>query len=144
MEQLTFLSEEHLAKTTLLRETDSAWLESVVNFQGSMSDFLQGCERDGLCGKTSLDVSPRTGGATSARSSRKLPRSGMGFSGEFWTLDISEFPKDASESLLSDILETGDLPQRLYLTEGALAGLRRRIKNAGVVPPSTISAILGL
>src|SRR5271170_8521459 len=61
-----------------------------------------------------------------------LPSSGafkslvMGSPHECWTLDISESPKSAVESTLSDILETGDLPPQCFLSPAACQGVLNR------------------
>ena len=47
------------------------------------------------------------------------------------TLSISEFHSGAVESTLSDILETGDVPQRYFLSAKACAGILRRAAKRG-------------
>jgi hypothetical protein len=56
--------------------------------------------------------------------------------GECWTLSSSECPSDAVASSLSDILETGAVPRRYYLSAKACAGiLRRAAKRRRELPP---------
>jgi hypothetical protein len=50
----------------------------------------------------------------------------MGSPTEFLTLNTSEFPNAAAASSLSDILVTGDVPQRYFLSAKACSGILRR------------------
>jgi hypothetical protein len=59
-----------------------------------------------------------------------------------WTLNTLEFPKDAVESSLSDILETGDVPQRYYLSKTACLGILRRAKRRGKSLPKELEMAL--
>jgi hypothetical protein len=69
----------------------------------------------------------------------------MGSPTEFWTLSISEYPSDGAASSLSDILETGELPQRYYLTPRACQGILRRAEKRGKELPEALrSALLGV
>jgi hypothetical protein len=65
------------------------------------------------------------------------------------TLNTSESHNDAGESgyartvTLSQVLETGVLPQRFYLTQKACAGILRRAERKGrPVPPSLKVALM--
>jgi hypothetical protein len=49
--------------------------------------------------------------------------SGTGSPTECWTFKTSESPTDAVDSSLSDILETGDVPSKYFLTPKACAGI---------------------
>jgi hypothetical protein len=60
----------------------------------------------------------------------------MGSPTEFLTLSISEWPSDAAVCSLSDILETGDLPPRFFLSATACRGILRRAETRGrQLPP---------
>lgn len=73
----------------------------------------------------------------------------MGSPTEFWTLNMCEWADTLSPSLkdggvcsLSDILETGDVPRRYYLTAKACAGiLRRAVKRGKELPPQLHAAL---
>jgi hypothetical protein len=66
----------------------------------------------------------------------------MGSLTGFLTLNTSEFPSDGAASSLSDILETGDVPQRFYLSQKACAGILRRAKKRGKdLPPAFLLAL---
>jgi hypothetical protein len=66
----------------------------------------------------------------------------MGSHTEFLTLSTSEWPNAAAVCSLSDTLETGDLPQRFFLSETACAGILRRAEKRGkVLPPALEQAL---
>jgi hypothetical protein len=56
--------------------------------------------------------------------------------------NILEWHKDAEESLLSDTLETGDLPQRYYLSRTACQGILRRAEKRGKQLPQMLKEAL--
>jgi hypothetical protein len=66
----------------------------------------------------------------------------MGSPTECWTLKTSESHSAAEESLLSDVLETGKLPQKFYLSGKACAGILRRAEKRGKVLPDTLRLAL--
>jgi hypothetical protein len=71
--------------------------------------------------------------------------SGMGGPTESWTLNTSEYPSDAAACSLSDVLETGDVPLRFYLSARACRGiLRRAERRERALPPALRTALLRL
>ena len=68
----------------------------------------------------------------------------MGSPIESLTLSTSEFPSDGVASSLSDVLETGDLPQRFYLSPTACAGILRRAEGRGKELPEQLARALAL
>jgi hypothetical protein len=73
----------------------------------------------------------------------------MGSPTEFWTLSTSEwtpipelFPSDDGVCSLSDILETGILPQRYFLSAKACAGILRRAEKRGKNLPEALERAL--
>jgi hypothetical protein len=66
----------------------------------------------------------------------------MGSPTECLTLNTSEFHSAAVASSLSDILETGDVPQRFYLSETACQGILRRAEKRGKELPEGLKAAL--
>lgn len=70
--------------------------------------------------------------------------SGMVAPGELWTLNTLEFRNDAVAVSLSDILETGDLPQRYYLSPIACRGILRRAEKRGKELPERLREVLEL
>jgi hypothetical protein len=55
---------------------------------------------------------------------------------ECLTLSSSEFPSAAAVCSLSDILETGDVPRRFYLSATLCWGVLRRADERGRVLPA--------
>lgn len=51
--------------------------------------------------------------------------------GGFWTPNISAWPNDAVVCSLSQVLETGSIPPRFFLSEKACAGILRRAEARG-------------
>jgi hypothetical protein len=73
----------------------------------------------------------------------------MGSPTEFLTLSTSEWNhtlvpshSDGGVCSLSDVLETGDVPQRFYLSAKACKGILRRAEKRGKqLPPSLAEAL---
>jgi site-specific DNA-cytosine methylase len=82
------------------------------------------------------------GDGTLVPSSGRWLNSGMGSPTECLTLNGSEWPSAAAVCSLSDILETGDLPQRFFLSTKACAGILRRAEKRGKQLPPQLSAAL--
>jgi hypothetical protein len=55
----------------------------------------------------------------------------MGSPTEFLTLNTLEFPSGAAVCSLSDVLETGEVPQRFFLSATACRGILRRAEKRG-------------
>jgi hypothetical protein len=66
----------------------------------------------------------------------------MGSHTEFLTLSTSEWPNAAAVCSLSDTLETGDLPQRFFLSATACAGILRRAEKRGKQLPEALEQAL--
>ena len=58
------------------------------------------------------------------------------------TPNISEWPNDADVCSLSQVLETGDIPQRFYLSPKACAGILRRAEKRGKELPEALKVAL--
>jgi hypothetical protein len=75
-------------------------------------------------------------------SSGRWENSGMGSHTGFLTLNTLEWPKDAAVCSLSDTLETGELPQRFFLSATACKGILRRADKRGkTLPPALEQAL---
>ena len=68
--------------------------------------------------------------------------SGMGGRTECLTLSTSEWPSDAVVCSLSDILETGNVPQRFFLSATACQGILRRADKRGKELPEALRLAL--
>jgi hypothetical protein len=66
----------------------------------------------------------------------------MGSPTAFLTLNTSEFPSDDAVCSLSDVLETGEVPQRFYLSPRACAGILRRAEKRGKKLPARLRLAL--
>jgi hypothetical protein len=66
----------------------------------------------------------------------------MGSPTGFLTLNTSEWPSDAAVCSLSDTLETGNVPQRFYLSAKACQGILRRAEKRGKKLPVILESAL--
>jgi hypothetical protein len=66
----------------------------------------------------------------------------MGSRSGFLTLNTSEFHSAAVASSLSDILETGDVPHRYFLSATACRGILRRAEKRAKTLPEHLKAAL--
>ena len=135
MEQLTLLLEEPPAKGSASPETEGAFQMNAADWPCTLSGFFQSVVLDGSSGKTSLELFRLAEDGTSGHSSGRWMNAGITSRGECLMLDFSECPSDAVESSLSDILETGAIPQRYFLSAKACEGLLRRAENRGKAMP---------
>ena len=142
MNQSTFLWEEHPAN--LFPSQDSN-VDSKTRAEASCLPTLRSLNvtgLDGLSGKMSPAFCHRTEDGILEPSSGRWETWGMGSHTECWTLNGSESPNDAAVSSLSDILETGELPQRFFLSEKACAGILRRAERRGKTLPEALATAL--
>ena len=149
MEQLTFWSEEPHVRDSALQENKAVSTIPEAPSASPIADFLRLCVPGGSCGKTSPVFSAQIKGMTSGRSSVKLMKSGILSRGECWTLNMCEwtdslvpFLKEDGVSSLSDILETGDIPPRYYLSPTACRGVLRRAASRGRELPEVLRQAL--
>jgi hypothetical protein len=140
--QLTFSWEEphvnpsplqDFAKVLLTQEETSClpFFQSLINAAPS-----------GLCGKMSPGYCRPTEEKILEPSSGRWANSGMGSPTGFLTLNTSESHNGAEECLLSDTLETGDLPQRFYLSPKACRGILNRAERRGKKLPPMLKEAL--
>ena len=127
----------------------SRWLENVL-------DWLEAEAASGESSPVSLESRPPAGflSKTSAAFCRvteqgilepysgRWGNSGMGSPTEFLTLSGGEFPSDAVVSSLSDVLETGDVPRKYYLSPKACRGILRRAEKRGRALPQSLKLAL--
>ena len=135
-------AEGRRASLSVSRDSERAWMIRVATWPSSSFELLA-CHFHALSYlKMSLVSCRLLADRTLASSSGRWENSGMGSLGEFWTLRSSEFPSDAVASSLSDILETGELQQRYFLTKRACEGILRRADNRGRKLPDALRAAL--
>src|ERR1700680_1811 len=114
--QLSFLLAGPPARISRSRDCAQALLAPVADSPSSLCILLDGFAPFGWFGRTCSASCRLTMEEPSGPSSRSWGNAGMGSPTEFLTLSISEFHSGAAASSLSDILETGDLPQRYFLS----------------------------
>ena len=116
--------------------------DPAATLSGSFLDWLSASGRAGSSGKMSPVFSRLTLGGRLEPSSGRWRNSGTGCRTGFWTLSSSECPNAAVASSLSDILETGRLPQRYFLSAVACAGILRRAAKQGISVPPMLREVL--
>ena len=141
-DQSTFWSEEHLASLSVLQDCEKDWKTLAETSCSSILDFLIASGPNGWSGRTSPEYCHQTRAGILEPSSEGWRNSGMGSPTGFLTLGTLEFPSDAVASSLSDILETGDLPQRYFLSATACRGILRRAGRRGKSLPPSLQAAL--
>ena len=147
--QLTFLSAEPHASRSVSRGLEKDWLTHAATSCSHLALWLKGIARAGLFGKMSPESCHLTEDGILAPSSGCWGNSGMGSPTGFLTLSTSEHADTLGPSRnaggvcsLSDILETGAVPQRYYLTAKACQGILRRAEKLGKdLPPQLARAL---
>ena len=158
-----------LARTSPLPENGWDLTVSAASSLSTLYDFALKLERAGCCGKMSLrhfqampertsqDLFLSSAAGTSPcrmmvggsqGSSLELPVISV-YAGEYLTLNIPEFPNfqgrsrsEGSVSSLSDILITGNIPLKYYLTVKCAEGILRRAERRGKPLPPVLKAAL--
>jgi len=140
--QLTFLSEAHPASRSVPPDSEADWLTTVATWPLSFFALLNACAPAGWYGRTSPASCRLAADGILVPSSGGWQNSGMGGPTECWTLNSSEYPSTGVASSLSDILETGELPQRYFLSARACRGILRRAARRGKTLPGALAAAL--
>ena len=142
MDQLTFSLEEPPASHSVARVCAKDWQTLVATWPLNIFALLTEHSRAGSSGKTFPAYCRRTKDGTLAPSSGRWLNSGMGMHGGCWMLNTSEWPSTAVVCSLSDILKTGDLPQRFFLSAKACAGILRRAETRRLRLPHALEHAL--
>ena len=147
--QLTFLSEEAPASHSALPASEPGWLTRAETSCSPILPSLHDIGPSGWSGRMSPEYCHPTADGILEPSSGRWANSGMGSPTECLTLSTSEAAASPTLShsaavvcSLSDILETGDVPQRYYLTARACAGILRRAEKRGKELPPQLAAAL--
>src|SRR5262252_5841894 len=127
----------------------SAWLEAVLDWLGNGADCsssscvsLLRSLPVGWSSRTSPAFSVPTTERTWGSCSAPWPNSGMGSPTGCLTLSTSEWPSDAVVCSLSDVLETGDVPPKFFLSPRAATGILRRADRRGRALPGQLQTAL--
>ena len=142
MDLLISLSEERLASRSPSPEREQEWLTRVVSYPSSSLHLLAEFAPPGLCGRTSQESCRLTEERSLEPSSGVWHNSGMGSPTGFLTLNTPEYHSGAVASSLSDILETGDLPQRYFLSATVCREILRRAEKCGKEVPTALRRAL--
>ena len=142
MNQLTFWSVEPLANLFPLPDCEKGLKTQEETSASPMLEFLTSLDPSGAFGKTcQVSLVAMEEGILAPSSGRWL-NSGMGSPTECLTLKTSESHKDADVCLLSDVLETGNLPQKFYLSPRACQGILSRAEKRGKKLPPLLKVAL--
>ncbi len=142
MEQLTFWSEELPANHSRLPDLEKVLKTQEETLPSSIVEYLTTLSPNGLCGKTYQVSSVVQEDGILVASSGRWRNSGMGSLTECLTLSILEWHSAADVCSLSDVLETGEVPQRFFLSATACQGILRRAEKRGKkLPPQLAQAL---
>ena len=149
LEQLTFWLEELPVRGSVSRESRAASAIPEAPSASPIADFLKLCAPGGSSGKMCRASLAPTEARTSKRSSAQLMGSGIVSRGECWTLNTCEwtdtlvpFRKEEGVCSLSDILESGNIPPRYFLSRDACTGILRRAERRGEKLPAVLEEAL--
>ena len=147
--QLTFLSEAPPAKVSRSPALEKDWLTLAATSCSRLALWLRDTAPTGSSGRMSPESCHLTEDGILEPSSGCWQNSGMGSPTGFLTLNTSEWAASPALSRngggvcsLSDILETGAVPQRFYLSAKACQGILRRASTRGKeLPPMLRQAL---
>ena len=142
MTQSTFSLEEPRANHSALQDFAKDLMTHAATSCSPILPLLNEISPDGWFGRTSAASCHLTEDGILEPSSQRWGKSGMGSPIESWTLNTSEWPSDAAVCSLSDTLETGDVPQRFYLSATACRGILRRAEKRGKKLPEQLQHAL--
>jgi hypothetical protein len=159
--QLTFFAGDGPVKTSRWLDSVLDWLESDPVFSMRSFALLVQSLPAGFSSKTSLDfvrLGPHLNHrvaiwgldpngrpkrkAICNRSYMRLSNSGMAWPGGVLTLNTTLWPSDGSVCSLSDVLETGPVPQKFFLSPKACRGILRRAEKRGRALPGQLEKAL--
>ena len=142
MIQLTFSWGEPPVSPSALQDCGKDLKTQGGTLCSSIAEYLTALSPSGLSGKTYRASLVQAVDGTLVPSSGRWQNSGMGGPTESWTLNGSEWPSDAAVCSLSDVLETGEVPQRFFLSPRACAGILRRAEKRGKQLPEQLRLAL--
>jgi hypothetical protein len=142
MPQLTFSLEAPRVNPSRSPVCGEAWPTRAETWPSNFYFWLNDCAPGGSFGRMSPASCRPLEDGTLVPLSEGWGNSGMGGPTEALTLNTSTWPSDASVSSLSDILETGDVPEKYYLSRRACRGILRRAEKRGRELPAALLAEL--
>ena len=170
-DQLTFLSLEPLARISPSPASEREWMERVATCPSDLLNLLGRYGPAGCCSKTSLGflaplrtkrrvgvhrqtiysrekngslktTTKLTKEVISDTSYPRFSNSGILSPTQHWTLSTSDWRSGATVCSLSEVLETGAVHQRYYLTSKACLGILRRAEKRGKELPEQLARAL--
>ena len=106
---------EHPVNHSALQDCDSELAIHAGTLRSPICEWLINCDQDGASGRMSPVYCHPMADETLVPSSGRWKSSGIAAHGECWTHKISESPRDAEESTLSDVLqEIGTIQPQYY------------------------------
>ncbi len=149
MQLSIFSSEERPASPSASPDYEREWLTRVVRCCSPIWRLLADIGPAGWSGRMSPARCRLTEEGLLLPCSEEWQSSGMGSPTEFLTLNTSEwtalpeqFLSDDGVCSLSDILETGDVPLRYFLSATACRGILRRAEKRGRELPTSLHMAL--
>jgi hypothetical protein len=149
MQLSMFSAEARPASRSASRDCEKGWMTHAGISCSPLAPLQAGIGPAGWFGRTSPACCHPTEDGTLAPSSGCWANSGMGSPTAFWTLNTSEHAASRALSRsadavcsLSDILETGAVPQRFFLTAKACQGILRRAEKRGKDLPAALNAAM--
>ena len=136
-------AEEHLVSLSPSQdcEKDSAITEAIL--LSRFAEWLSDCDPNTSSGKTSQDVCHPMEDGTLVPSQGRWLNSGIHSDGVCLTHNTSEYPKDAEESFLLDVLQDSQsISDKYCLSQKAAEGILRRAKRRGKTLPETLETAL--
>jgi len=142
LEKLTLFAEDFRAKMSQSLASVLESLGNEVDYSGTQYDLHKKLKHKQSSWKMSQDFYQATTDAISESSSLLWPTQGIAtLNGEFWIRNSSEYPSDAVESSLSEVLQT-DAPARYSLSAKAAEGVLRRSNRGGKTLPDHLQKAL--
>ena len=144
-----FSLEEHLAKVFRSQDYEKDLMTLVATSCLPILELLTSIVPNISSGKMFQGSCRVTEDGILEPSSEGWGNSGMGSPTGFLTLNtveqmdtLTQYPRDGGVCSLSDVLETGDVPQRFFLTPKACQGILRRAENRGKGLPQALHKAL--
>ncbi len=125
-----YLPQAFHAKTYQSQEKEGGLRENRQDYGLNWQELLKILNRNGLSSKMFPDYCLRDRDRIWPKLSQRFPKSGIAWSGHLLMLNTSEWPRDAKESGLSEVLETS-VPQKYWLSYKAVKGMIERSKKWG-------------
>ena len=126
-----FWSLDRPANPTASQESVSAWMIRAATWSSSPWELLRDLNPVGSYSRMSPVFCHPPKDETSGFSCEQWMNSGILAHGQAWTRNTVAWRSGGTACSLSEILETGDIPQRHFLSPKACAGILRRAAKRG-------------